>query len=48
MRLVLYIPPHLQRVATLLCEKQNIKNIKILTYLTQYHRFALLLTKLTK
>jgi len=28
--------------------KNNVKNSKILTYLTQYHRLALLLTKLTK
>ena len=48
MRLVLYYSPHLQCIATLPCEKHNIKTIKILTHLTQYHHFALLLTKLTK
>jgi len=47
-RSVLYIPPHLQRVTTLLCEKPIIKNSKILTYLTQYHHFALLLKKLSR
>jgi len=47
MRLLPYFPPHMQCIATLPCEKQYQK-IKILTYLTQYHHFALLLTKLTK
>ena len=42
-----YFPPLMQRIATLPCEKKQYKNIKILTYLTQYHNFALLLTKLT-
>jgi len=41
-------PLQLQRIATLLSEKHDSKNGKILTYLTQYHCFALLLTKLTK
>jgi len=35
-------------VSLLYVVKNNIKNSKILTYLTQYHRFALLLTKLAK
>jgi len=49
MILVSYFPPQLQRIATLPCEKHNIKNVKILvTYLTQYHHFALLLRKLTQ
>jgi len=43
-----YFPPHLQRVAILPCEKHNNKNSAILAYLTEYHRFALSLTKLTK
>ena len=43
-----YFPPHLQRVATLPCEKHNIKNSKVLMYITRYHRFALLLTTMTK
>jgi len=38
-RLVSYFPPHLQHVATLLCEKHNIRSGKILVYLTQYHHF---------
>ena len=46
-RYVLYFPLHIQRVAILPCEKHNSKNSEILTYLTQYHHFALLLTKLT-
>jgi len=31
-RIVSYFPPHLQRVATLPCEKHNVKDSKILTY----------------
>jgi len=42
---VSYFPPHLQRVATLPCEKHD---SKILTCLTQYHRSNLLLIKLAK
>jgi len=45
---MLYLPPHPQRVTTLPCEQHIIKNSKILTYPTQYHHFALLLTKLIK
>jgi len=47
-RCMSYFPPHLQCVAALPCEKHNIKNSKILMYLTQYHRFSSLFTKLTE
>jgi len=50
-RLVLYFPPplhNLQRVATLPCEKHNIKRAKLWLWYPTHHRFALLLTKLAK
>jgi len=43
-----HISHHHNCNASLHCLMKNIKNSKILVYLTQYHRFALLLTKLTK
>jgi len=43
-----YFPPHLQCIATLHCGKHNMNSSKILMNLIQYHRCALLFTKLAK